>query len=99
MVQLPAKNRTLGWGILDWSTQWLLQPDGPTAGDPWVYTKEQSGMVLVWYSIDDAGKFQYRRGVIRRMKGWGKDPFVAALSLAELCGPVRFGGWDQRVFL
>ena len=98
MVQLPARNRTLGWGILDWSTQWLLQPDGPTAGDPWVYTKEQSGMVLVWYSIDDAGKFQYRRGVIRRMKGWGKDPFVAALSLAELCGPVRFGGWDQEGF-
>ena len=98
MVQLPAKNRTLGWGILDWSTQWLLQPDGPTAGDPWVYTKEQSGMVLVWYSIDDAGKFQYRRGVIRRMKGWGKDPFVAALSLAELCGPVRFGGWDEDGF-
>lgn len=98
MVQLPARNRTLGWGILDWSTTWLLQPDGPTAGDPWVYTKEQAGMVIVWYEIDSTGKFKYRRGVVRRMKGWGKDPFVAALSLAELCGPVRFGGWDQEGF-
>jgi phage terminase large subunit-like protein len=52
-------------------------------------------MVLVWYEIDDDGRFLYRRGVIRRMKGWGKDPMLAALSLVEACGPCRFGGWDE----
>jgi phage terminase large subunit-like protein len=53
-------------------------------------------MVLVWYEIDETGRFVYRRGVIRRMKGWGKDPFVAALSLVEACGPCRFDGWDAQ---
>jgi len=95
MYQLPADNRTLGWGILDWSTRWILQPDGPEAGQPWRYTEEQAKMVLVWYEIDDDGRFLYRRGVIRRMKGWGKDPMLAALSLVEACGPCRFGGWDE----
>ena len=95
MYQLPAENRTLGWGILDWSTKWILQPDGPEAGQPWRYTEEQAKMVLVWYEIDDDGRFTYRRGVIRRMKGWGKDPMLAALSLVEACGPCRFGGWDE----
>jgi phage terminase large subunit-like protein len=55
-------------------------------------------MVAVWYALDDAGRFIYRRGVVRRMKGWGKDPFLAALSYAEMCGPVRFGGWDDNGF-
>ena len=96
MYQLPADNRTLGWGILDWSTKWILQPDGPDAGRPWKYTDEQAKMVLTWYEIDDDGRFVYRRGVIRRCKGWGKDPMLAALSLVEACGPCRFGGWDSK---
>jgi hypothetical protein len=53
-------------------------------------------MVLVWYEIDENGTFTRRRGVVRRMKGWGKDPFLAAIALAEVCGPVRFGGWDPN---
>lgn len=96
MYQLPAENRTLGWGILDWSTKWILQPDGPDAGQPWRYTDEQAKMVLVWYEIDETGRFVYRRGVIRRMKGWGKDPFVAAISLVEACGPCRFSHFDPE---
>lgn len=96
MYQLPAENRTLGWGILDWATRWILQPDGPDAGTPWKYTPEQARMVLVWYGIDDNGKFTYRRGVIRRCKGWGKDPLLATFSLIEACGPCRFGGWDAN---
>jgi phage terminase large subunit-like protein len=53
-------------------------------------------MVLVWYEIDETGRFVYRRGVIRRMKGWGKDPFVAAISLVEACGPCRFSHFDPE---
>ncbi len=99
MYQLPAENRTLGWGILDWSTKWILQPDGPDAGQPWRYTDEQAKMVLVWYEIDETGRFVYRRGVIRRMKGWGKDPMLAALSLVEACGPCRFSHFDPETGL
>ncbi|MDD9995302.1 MAG: terminase, partial [Dehalococcoidia bacterium] len=31
----------------------------------------------------------------RRMKGWGKDPLAAVLSVCEWLGPCRFGGWDS----
>lgn len=81
---------TLGWQILAWSAQYLLQPDGPNAGEPFVFTREQVRLILWWYAIDERGRFLFTSGVIRRMKGWGKDPFGAALSLIELCGPVVF---------
>jgi hypothetical protein len=51
--------------------------------------------ILHWYGLTEAGRWLYMRGVLRRSKGWGKTPFVAALGLAELCGPVRFEGWAQ----
>jgi hypothetical protein len=72
----------------------LLQPDGPSAGEPWVFTDEQARIVLRWYQIDARGRFAFRRGVLRRMKGWGKDPFLAAIAAFELCGECRFGGFD-----
>ena len=92
---VPPEDRTLGWAVLRWTADHLLQPDGPDAGRPWRYTPEQVRIVLRWYAIDDAGRFVHRRGVLRRMKGWGKDPFLASLAAAELCGPCRFGGWGD----
>jgi peptidyl-tRNA hydrolase len=87
--------RTLGWSALGWSAQWLRQPDGPNAGEPWRYTDEQARFILWWYAVDAAGRFTYRRGMLRRLKGWGKDPVGATLCALELCGPCRFGGWDK----
>lgn len=88
--------RTLGWQILQWTSDYLLQPDGPDAGGPWKFTPEQARFVLWWYAIDAQGKFVYRRGMLRRMKGWGKDPVGAALCAVEFVGPCRFGGWDKQ---
>ena len=90
---VPAADRTLGWAALAWTARWLLHPDGPNAGRPWRYTPEQARMLLWWYAIDDSGRFVYRRGLVRRMKGWGKDPFGATLCALEFAGPCRFGGW------
>lgn len=87
---LPAL--TLGWDVLDWMERYIRQPDGPNAGEVFELTAEQVRFVLWWYAITPAGRWQFIRGVLRRSKGWGKSPFVAALALAELCGPVRFGG-------
>ena len=81
---------TLGWQILGWSAEYLLQPDGPNAGEPWEFTPEQARFVLNWYAIDEAGRFVYRYGMLRRMKGWGKDPVGAALCCIEFVGPCRF---------
>ncbi len=93
---VPDETRTLGWQVLAWTRAYLLTPDGPDAGTPWVFTKEQARLVLRWYEIDSTGRFVYRRGVIRRCKGWGKDPLLAAIAAVELCGPCRFGGWDAE---
>lgn len=71
----------------------MLQPDGDQAGEPFQFTAEQINFILWFYAVDSRGRFIYRRGVLRRSKGWGKSPFLGALAVAELCGPVRFGGW------
>ncbi|MGB0972700.1 MAG: hypothetical protein ACPGVG_17345, partial [Mycobacterium sp.] len=85
---LPEK--TLGWGVLNWWAKYVKTPGGTDAGSPFLPTLEQARFVLWWYAVDEHGKYAYREGVLRRMKGWGKDPLCAALALAELCGPVAF---------
>lgn len=85
---------TLGWQVIEWADEHLLQPDGPDAGEKWKWTDEQARLLLWWYAVDGDGRFVYRRGTLRRIKGWGKDPFAAALAAVELLGPCRFGGFD-----
>lgn len=85
---------TLGWSILAWCSRWLLQPDGPDAGEAWKFTPEQARFVLWWYAVDPRGRFVYRSGVLRRSKGWGKDPVGAALCAVEFCGPARVARLD-----
>lgn len=85
---------TLGWDVLEWSANYLRQPDGPEAGRAWRYTDEQARWVLWWYAVDETGRFIYRYGMLRRVKGWGKDPVGATLCATEFVGPCRFGGWN-----
>lgn len=68
---VPEPNRTLGWEFAAFTAAYLVQPDGPDAGDPFVLTREQLRFALRWYAIDDYGRWTHRRGVLRRMKGWG----------------------------
>lgn len=70
----PPEDRTLVWQILEWQLEYLLQPDGPNAGTQWRLTPEQLRFYAWWYAIDERGRFRYRRGVLRRIKGWGKRP-------------------------
>jgi hypothetical protein len=87
--------KTLGWQLINWLAEYVLQPAGPRAGQEFLPTLEQARFILWWYAVDDSGRFVYRSGLLRRMKGWGKDPLVAALSLAELCGPVALSHFDD----
>lgn len=88
--------RTLGWQVLAWSAEYLRQPDGPDAGEQWRYTDEQARFILWWFAVDERGRFAYRYGMLRRVKGWGKDPVAATLAAAEFVGPCRFDGWDAE---
>lgn len=49
--------------------------------------------VLWWYAVDTTGRFLYRKAVLQRLKGWGKDPLIAVMSLVEFVGPSRFSHW------
>lgn len=86
--------RTLGWAIIDWITQYLKAPEG-TEDEPFMPTFEQARFLLWWYAVDKRGRYVYRSGVLRRMKGWGKDPLVAAMAMVELLGPVMFSHFDS----
>ncbi len=87
--------RSLGWDIINWLAEYVLQAGGPRAGEAFLPTLEQARFLVWWYAVDERGRFAYRSGVLRRLKGWGKDPLVAAMSLAELCGPVAFDRFDS----
>ncbi|MFF3793772.1 terminase [Streptomyces sp. NPDC001981] len=83
--------RTLGWQIAGWCAEYLQAENG----GPWKFTREQLRFVLHWYAVDENGRFTNRKGVLQRMKGWGKDPLLAVLCLVELVGPSRFSHWDE----
>ncbi|AKY03689.1 terminase large subunit [Streptomyces phage Lannister] len=90
--QWVLPKHTLGWQIAGWCAQWLKAEDG----GPWKFTKEQLRFVLHWYAVDKNGRFINRKGVLQRLKGWGKDPLLAVLCLVELVGPSRFAHWDEN---
>jgi len=80
---------TLGWQIAGWAAEYLRAENG----GPWRFTPEQLRFVLHWYAVDETGRFTARKGVLQRLKGWGKDPLLAVLCLVELVGPSRFSRW------
>ncbi len=88
-------DHTLGWGVLAWCSKYLRQPDGEHAGDRWKFTPSQARFVLWFYAVDEDGRWLFRRGALRWSKGRGKSPMLAAMCLAQLCGPVRFSHWEN----
>lgn len=88
----PDETATLFPAVEGWSRRYLKQPDGPGAGKPWRFTPEQARFLAWWYAIDADGRWVYRRGTLRRVKGWGKDPLGTLIALVEFAGPCRYGG-------
>ncbi|ASR77117.1 terminase large subunit [Mycobacterium phage MyraDee] len=86
---------SLGYAVLAWMFEYLRLPGGPDAGSNFMPTDEQARFIVWWYAVDKFGKFVYRNGLLRRLKGWGKDPLAGAMALAELCGPVMFSHWEN----
>ena len=80
---------TLGWQVIHWVERNLLNDEG----QPFQLTDEQKRLLLWWYAVDERGRFVYRKGILQRLKGWGKDPFAAVLAAVEFVGPCRFAGW------
>lgn len=85
---------TLGWEAATWAAKYLRQPNGPTAGQRFVLSTRQLRFLLHWYAINEDGDWIYHHGARRLVKGSGKSPFAAALSLMEFCAPVRLLDFD-----
>lgn len=86
---------TLGWQIAGWTAKYLNSvAEDAEEGEPFRFTKEQLRFILWWYAVDEHGRFVYRKGVLQRLKGWGKDPLLAVICLVELVGPSRFSHWE-----
>lgn len=88
---------SLGWDLIDWYEAYLRIPSGPDYGEALRLTDEQARLIVRWYALDPkTGRFVYRRGAVRRNKGWGKSPLLAGWAIGEFVGPVVFDGWDSR---
>lgn len=94
---------SIGPQVIWWAHQWLVDY---WHDRPWRFHPAQARFLHLWYAIRDDGRWLYRSGVRRGAKGTGKDPFGAAVAVAEMLGPVRFTGeralggelasWDRR---
>lgn len=99
---LPTQRpRDLGWSemvglaVIDWAHKHLRNPENSDL--PWRFTAEQIRLILHWYATDPAKshRWVWRRAIFMRVKGAGKGPLAAALSLVELLGPCR-PKWDAK---
>jgi hypothetical protein len=81
---------TLGWRILAWCGVWLRDKHGK----PWQFTPEQTRFILWFFALDSEGGWIYHSAVLQRLKGWGKDPLAACLSVAAMFAEVTFDHWD-----
>lgn len=88
---------TLGWEAAEFAARWLHIEDAEEGGHvPFQFTNEQLRFALWFYAIDPVtGKFLYRRALLQRLKGWGKDPFAAVLALFEAVGNCRLDYVDE----
>ena len=89
---------SLGPALIDWA-EWRTDEPGLThylSGGQWRYTPGQKRFIILWYWVNEDGRFPYRRAVKRGAKGTGKDPFAGTIADTELCGPVELYDWDDK---
>ncbi|MEO3923000.1 hypothetical protein ABGB07_03840 [Micromonosporaceae bacterium B7E4] len=93
---------TLGYDVGEWIEEHCVIPDGYRMGEPYRLTDEMWRFLIHFYRVythaapwpaPDA--LRYTGGQLRRVQKWGKDPFGAAIILAEAEGPTRFDGWNS----
>jgi hypothetical protein len=97
----PGEFPTLGYQVGEWIEAEVVIPDGYRRGEPYLLTDEMWRFLLWFYRLDPESRTPYDAlvhfgGQLRRSQKWGKDPFGAAIILAEAMGPARFDGWDAH---
>lgn len=92
---------SLGPQIIDWSEGRTDEPGlwHYMHRTPWRWSPGQRRFLVLWYALDEHGRFIYRSGVKRGAKGTGKDPMLAAICNTELLGPVEPADRDDATGL
>ena len=92
---------TLGYDVGEWIEAHLVVPDGYLQGEPYRLNDEMWTFLVHFYRLYPYAApwpapdgLAYLGGQLRRSQKWGKDPFGAAINLAEALGPTRFDGWN-----
>lgn len=88
----PGWKRTLGDAVIEWAMENLVHA---ITGEPWVPLPEHERFLNTYYQIDETGRWVYNQAYMRRARGTGKSPLAAIIAAIELCGPCRFGGWNE----
>jgi phage terminase large subunit-like protein len=78
--------RTRGLEVARWISEHLPMPGDPS--HPFVLTDEQVEFLKLFYAVDGAVRYVYRRALLQQPKGWGKSPLATAIGIAEFAGPV-----------
>jgi hypothetical protein len=88
----PGPRKTLGDQVIIWAMKNLVHA---VTGEPWVPLPEHEHFINCYYEIDENGDWVYSQAYLRRARGTAKSPLAAVIAAIELCGPCRFGGWDE----
>jgi len=97
----PTDWPTLGWTVIDWTETYLCHGPGDIQGEPLVWDDEWAQIILDAYRVfpkghPNAGNRCVSYFGVSMPKGRAKSEFAGAIVCAELCGPVRFDGWDAN---
>lgn len=88
---------SLGAEVADWIEVHCVVPDGYRQGEPFILTNDMLRFLRDYYRVDpEENRLHFYGAQFRRSQKFGKDPFGAAIILAEALGPARFTGWDAR---
>ena len=90
------------WVVPDWMEAHLAIPGGFRAGEPMELYPWQLWCTVNHYRIKPgatfgqrSAAFTYRRSQVVAPQKTGKGPWSAAMTLAEMVGPVVFAGWAR----
>lgn len=89
-LPLELPERTLGYHAAAWMMDNLIQPNGTTAGQPFIPTDRQIEFLAHFYALNHKGGFVYRQGIRRLSKGSGKAQALSSLILTTT-GWRKFG--------
>jgi hypothetical protein len=97
----PGEFPTLGYDVGEWIESHVVVPDGYRQGQPYILTDEMWTFLLHFYRLypyaapwPAPDSLRHTGAQLRRSQKWGKDPFGAAISLAQALGPTNFDGWN-----